>query len=181
MPRIRSIHPGYWTDETIVSVSRDARLLFIGLWNECDDKGAFEWKPVSLKMRLFPVDDLDVVALLGELTRADLVRSYTANGRRFGAVRNFRQYQRPKKPNDLHPMPDSIRDFCARFRTSGEPVGNRFGTNGEAVDHGEGEGEGEGVPPKAPPRPVPHRSKRSKQRGGFAELAEAERRRRDVH
>jgi hypothetical protein len=158
VPRIHSIHPGFWTDEMIVSVSRDARLFFIGLWNECDDKGAFEWKPVSLKMRLFPVDDLDVVALLGELTRAELVRSYTANGRKYGAVRNFRHYQRPKKPNDLYPMPDAIRDFCGRFRTSGEPVGNQFPTNGEGVTPGEGVGGGSSkgdtpfasLPPKQP-------------------------------
>src|SRR5215469_1917370 len=127
MPRIRSIHPGFWTDEAVVSVSRDARLLYIGLWGQCDDKGAFEWKPVSIKMRLFPADDLDIAGLLQELARAGMVRSYAAEGRKFGAIKNFLKFQRPKKPNDIHPMPDAIRLFSKGFPTGSPPVGNRSG------------------------------------------------------
>jgi hypothetical protein len=29
-----------------------ARLLLIGIWSEADDRGVFEWKPATLKMRL---------------------------------------------------------------------------------------------------------------------------------
>ena len=32
MARIRSIHPGIWTDEAFVELSALARLLYIGLW-----------------------------------------------------------------------------------------------------------------------------------------------------
>lgn len=41
MSRIRSIHPGLWTDEAFVSLSPMARLFLMGLWNECDDMGSF--------------------------------------------------------------------------------------------------------------------------------------------
>lgn len=33
------IKPEFWSSETLMRVSRDARLTFIGLWNFCDDYG----------------------------------------------------------------------------------------------------------------------------------------------
>ena len=57
MARIRSLHPGQWTDEAFVAVSPLARLLALGLRNEADDEGVFPWKPVTLRMRLLPADN----------------------------------------------------------------------------------------------------------------------------
>ena len=34
MPKIRAIHPEFWTDEKVVEGSPLARLLFIGMWND---------------------------------------------------------------------------------------------------------------------------------------------------
>lgn len=109
--RIRSIHPGFFTDEALVSVSMSARLLFIGLGVEADDKGVFEWKPLTIKMRVFPADSIDVNALLAELEDVDAIRSYEMNGRKYAAIRNFRRFQKPKTPNDIHPMPDDFRNY----------------------------------------------------------------------
>lgn len=120
MARIRSVHPGLFTDEAFVSLSPMARLMLIGLWTECDDKGAFEWKPVSLKMRLLPADNADATALLAELETADTVKKYTVDGREYGAVRNFGKYQRPKKPNSLYPMPDEFRTYARSGGSSSE-------------------------------------------------------------
>jgi hypothetical protein len=149
MPRIRSIHPGFWTDEDVVSISRDARLLFIGLWNQCDDHGAFEWKPVTLKMQLFPADpEVDIVALLAELTRVNLVRAYLSGGRKFGGVRNFRRYQKPKKPRAKYPMPEAISvysDGDTKSAASSEPVPHRSGTPSP------GKGKGRGSRSRSPP------------------------------
>lgn len=125
MARIRSIHPGLWTDEAFVSTSRDARLLFIGLLNECDDQGAFEWKPRQIKMRLCAADDVDVATVgrwLEELADANLMKHYTANGADYGAVRNFKEWQRPKKPNRLHPMPPEFRTYSGPKDISSEPT-----------------------------------------------------------
>lgn len=112
MSRIRSIHPGLWTDEAFVSLSPYARLLFMGLWNECDDKGCFAWSPLQLKMRVLPADNVDAAALLAELEAADCVRAYEVGGKRYGAVRNFVKFQRPKSPNDIHPAPAEILVFA---------------------------------------------------------------------
>ncbi len=159
MARIRSIHPGLWTDETYVSLSPFARLLFLGIWNECDDMGSFEWSPVKLKMRLLPADSVDAVALLDELAEAGCIMAYEAGGKRYGAVRNFCQYQRPKKPNSTYPQTEAVRNWVnieARStrdggeldtpsatvsgeltppsaKTSGEPKPRKRGASGEAV------------------------------------------------
>lgn len=111
MARIRSIHPGFFTDERMVSVSMAARLLFIGIGVEADDKGIFEWKPVTLKMRIFPADNADVSALLAELEAAGVVRNYEMEGRQYGAIRNFRRHQRPKTPNNVHPITPDIGNY----------------------------------------------------------------------
>lgn len=121
MARIRSVHPGLFTDEAFASVSMPARVLFIGIWTECDDFGAFEWKPIGLKMRLMPVDNVDVAALLAELVAANMVRQYANDGRQYGLVRNFCRYQRPKKPKAAHFIPIEFRTYVGSEPTSGEP------------------------------------------------------------
>lgn len=113
MARIRSIHPGFFTDEDLVSVSAHARLLFLGIGVEADDKGIFEWKPITLKMRLFPVDNVDIEALLSELEAVNAVRQFEIEGRKYGAIRNFRKFQRPKTPNDVHPITSELRTYVS--------------------------------------------------------------------
>lgn len=120
MARIRSIHPGFFTDERLVATSIAARMLFLGLGVEADDSGIFEWKPLTLKMRVFPADNLDVPSLLSELVAADAIQEYDMNGRQYGAIRNFRKYQRPKKPNSVHPMTPEIGIYVALTEASSE-------------------------------------------------------------
>jgi hypothetical protein len=134
MPRIRSIHPGIWTDEDFVAVSMASRLLFIGILNECDDQGVFIWKPAQLKMRVLPSDDVDVASLLHELSKAGFIQRYAVNGSTYGAVRHFREFQRPKKPNAVHPITAEMRAFAGtKSEHSCPPVGNSGVTGGEAV------------------------------------------------
>lgn len=157
MARIRSIHPGLWTDEAFVGLTPFARLFFMGIWGECDDNGSFEWSPLKLKMRLLPADNVDAAALLAELETAAAIKRYTVEGRSFGAVRNFCRYQRPKKPNSVYPQTDEVRDWVGSEARStrdgseqagastsasseadaastvhdGEAVGNQLPTGGE--------------------------------------------------
>ncbi len=121
MSRIRSVHPGFFTDERMVETSMGARMLFIGLGIEADDKGIFEWKTLTLKMRIFPADNLDVGELLSELLAADAVRNYEIGGRHFGAIRNFRKFQKPKTPNDIHPITDEMRNYVGLTEPTSEP------------------------------------------------------------
>lgn len=150
MSRIRSIHPGLWTDEDFVSLSAYARLMLMGLWNECDDKGIFEWKPLTLKMRLLPADNVDAAELLNEIAASGAVKKYDLSGKSYGAVRNFGKFQRPKKPNDIYPATAEILAFCcvSSEPSSDEPatVPNQFPTSGEIapqMEDGGGKGKEE--------------------------------------
>lgn len=128
MSRIRSVHPGLWTDERFVSVSPLTRLLFIGLWNECDDQGIFEWSPLKLKMRLLPADNADAPDLLAEMEQAGVIMRFSVGDKAFGAVRNFTRFQRPKKPNSVHPITPLAKAFAAG---TSEAVPNQFSTGAE--------------------------------------------------
>jgi hypothetical protein len=163
MPRIRSIHPGIFTDEAFMSASAQARLLIIGLWCEAWDDGVFEWKPLTLKARLFPVDSVDMKALLQELQDLRFVTRFSSNDREYGAIRNFQKYQRPKKPNSSGALPNSLASYVSASGTGSETVGNQFGTGGEnspQMEDGGGRGEEEeeeqhSVETPAPPERKP--------------------------
>lgn len=146
MARIRSIHPGLFTDESFVSCSPLARLLVLGLWTEADDQGVFEWKPVTLKMRLLPVDGADVAALLAEIAGQNIAKQFEANGKLYGAIRNFRKYQRPKSPSAIHPLPAELRSYVAISEMVGDepaPFPQKSEITPQMEDGGGREGEGE--------------------------------------
>jgi replicative DNA helicase len=104
--------------EAFVGLTPYARLLFMGIWTECDDMGSFEWSPLKLKMRLLPADNIDAAELLAELQAAGAIMSYEVDGKRYGAVRNFCQYQRPKKPNSVYPQTEAVRKRPCSARAS---------------------------------------------------------------
>ncbi|MFK3965698.1 hypothetical protein ACI2KT_19045 [Ensifer adhaerens] len=138
MSRIRSIHPGIWTDEAFMSLSAYARLLLMGIWTEAFDDGVFEWKPLTLKARIFPVDAVDVNELLLELVHANLIARMESHPKKPGVIRNFQRYQRPKKPNKSHMMTEDWLDYVGAKGTDApsdddgsEPVPNQFGTDTE--------------------------------------------------
>lgn len=118
MARIRSIHPGLFTDEAFVSLSPAAQVLWIGLWCEADDQGVFEWKPTMLKMRILPASTALIDPLLAELEDANCIRAYSAAGRRYGVIRNFVRHQRPKSPKEVHPLPPELLNY-AGFTAAG--------------------------------------------------------------
>lgn len=131
MARIRSVHPGLFTDEAFASASMSARMLLIGIWTEAWDDGVFEWKPLTLKMKIFPVDNVDVPALLSELEGLGFFRKFDVDGKPYGAVRNFCKFQRPKTPNSSRVLPDDFRTYVGLPPASSEPLPNHFGNASE--------------------------------------------------
>lgn len=116
MARIRSIHPGLTTDEAYMTMTMACKAAWPLMWTECDDRGLFEWKPIVLKARIFPADAVDFVEILAEMERLGCIRRYEIDGRSFGAVKNFCQYQRPKHPSYRYPTTGVDMDFIA-FKT----------------------------------------------------------------
>lgn len=63
MARIRTIKPEFQNSQSMGRVSRDARLLFIELWPQCDDAGRIRANSRMLASILFPYD-LDAQGLI---------------------------------------------------------------------------------------------------------------------
>ncbi len=103
MPRIRTIKPQFWLDENLGKLPRDVRLLYIGLWNLCDDTGVFEYRPERIKVQLFPYDiDLTgdtVLSWLEQLCKTGDVLKFGSNGYSYGFIPTFSKHQEIKKPS----------------------------------------------------------------------------------
>lgn len=119
MARIRSVKPEFWTSEQVMDVSRDARILFIGMWNFCDDAGIHSANEKRLKAEVFPADDLtssDVRRMVDELLRAGLLAEYEVGGQRFWIVTGW-HHQKIDQPTFKHPGPDGrVPDGAPRRR-----------------------------------------------------------------
>lgn len=113
MTRIRTIKPTFWTSQTLARVSRDARLVFAGLFNEADDEGRLPDSPKRLAGAVFPFDD-DVTAewmsdRLTELASVGALVRYEVGGSRFISIPQFNKHQvinRPR-PSAIPPPFDS--------------------------------------------------------------------------
>lgn len=83
MARIRTIKPEFWTSEQVMECSTNARLLFIGLWNFCDDAGRMAASSKRIKASVFPSDDFtadDVRRMIVELSSNGLIGLYVVDG-----------------------------------------------------------------------------------------------------
>ncbi len=110
MGRIRTIKPEFWVSEQIGNLCRDARLLFIGLWSFCDDRGVHPAKPRTLKAEVFPMDDVtvdDIDRWIRELVDAELITEFQANGSSYWHVIKWAKHQRIDRPTNRHPAPPS--------------------------------------------------------------------------
>ncbi len=101
MARIRSIKPGFFTSEDVSPLPFRARLTWIGLWTHCDDQGRAKDNTKLIKAAVWPLDAVTLGEIEEDLaTLADhgrIVR-YEVDGKRFLAVTNWSDHQRPNKP-----------------------------------------------------------------------------------
>jgi hypothetical protein len=118
MARIRSIKPEFWADRKLARcASRDARLLYIALWNIADEHARLNGDPVWIKGQVFPYeDDIDaavVAKLLDELASPELgaVVGYEAGGDPYLFLPKLARHQRlePAKVDSRLPAPRAPR------------------------------------------------------------------------
>ncbi|MEV2277817.1 hypothetical protein AB0I72_19755 [Nocardiopsis sp. NPDC049922] len=170
MPRIRSVKPEYWDDRKLArSVSRDGRLLYIGLWNHADEHSRVQGDPRFIKGRVFPYDDdLDetaIAALLDELADAGRIVRYTVDGDPYLVLPTLSRHQRleaAKVPSRLPSPADADPEPPARGRADeSEPRADESARGesdiGDALNHSESgaegtsrEGEQDPHPPETP-------------------------------
>lgn len=102
MPRIRTIKPQYWDDLKIAKLSRDARLIFIGMWNFADDNGVIVADATWLKSKILPYDQLPVGQFqkwIQDIINAKLLIPIKNRGEDFFHVRGFTKHQVINRPN----------------------------------------------------------------------------------
>lgn len=108
MARNRMIKVEFWVDEKLGTVSRDARLLFICMWNMADDSGNLLYSAQRLRVQAFPYDNLDndvVTSWVDELVEIGVVAPYSVNGKDFLAIPKFGDHQKINHPSDFrHPQ-----------------------------------------------------------------------------
>jgi len=110
MSRIRTIKPEFWTSEQVISCSPLARLLFIGLWNFCDDNGVHPASHVRLRAEVFPSDVCspdNMKGCIDELIANDLLHEYVVEEKTYWIVTGWKKHQRIDRPTYRHPLPQS--------------------------------------------------------------------------
>ncbi len=166
MPRIRSLHPSFWTDDKVAELPPMGRLLFQGLWRYADDEGRLKDNPRQLKAEIFPYDRVSaeqIAKWIQRMVDLPLVQRYAINGTTYLQIIHFHRYQKPDKPSPskLPPPPDSEKPISPNNRgvvgedspTGSEVLGYGVGKGegrGEGIGNGIGNGEGVVVPPVVP-------------------------------
>lgn len=111
MARIRTVKPTIWGDARFASLSRDARLLAIGLISNADDAGRFIANPTWIAGTVFPHDDLNIKTVQrwrDEIVACGLIQLYRVGGREYGWFPKWAKHQRINRPqpSTLPPPPD---------------------------------------------------------------------------
>lgn len=135
MARIRTIKPDYWTSNQVMDCSPLTRLLFIGIWNFCDDKGRMTVTPKKLKALIFPSDVMalgDIRRMIDELSDTNLVTLYTIEDVEYLQVNGW-YHQKIDRPNISRlPDPDgTLDDPSTKAREQSLPEGK--GREGKVV------------------------------------------------
>lgn len=164
MARIRTIKPEFWTSEQVMQCTPLSRLLFIGIWNFCDDGGNHPLSAITIKALVFPGDAIaveDIRRMLDELSASGLLSFYSASGKQYLHVNGW-QHQKidkptmkfpafsPKQPPRNHDNPDcnegmrgagDVVDDAPAIGSEG--LGEDSASSSVGLDHGrEGEGKG---------------------------------------
>jgi hypothetical protein len=145
MPRIRTVKPAYPKNRKVRSVSRDARLLNIHLWNLADDEGRLQELPQWIIGEVFPTDEDVTPELLrewlGSLHDAGLIVRYEVAGERYIQCQNFTEHQVINKPRESEiPAPDA-----GKVDSSTTPVVLPEDSHPEREEEREGNGRGKGT------------------------------------
>ena len=99
--RIRTIKPQFWGSHDTARLSRDARLLFIGLISMADDEGRFLASSAAISGYVFPNDEIPAKKLrewVNELADVGVIHLYNIQGVSYGQIPTFRTHQRISHP-----------------------------------------------------------------------------------
>ena len=154
MARIRCIKPEFWDDQKMALLSRDARLVYVGLWSQSDDHGACRANPTFLKNKIFPHEEIPIEQFSGwlkELKTLKRIKPFSMNGENYFYLPHFKDHQKISHASKMrYPSPPSMfftrktpEDSGKTPEDSGKtPVGK--GGEGDINIKGKGRGKGPG-------------------------------------
>ena len=153
MARIRTIKPKFWDDTKIGRITRDARLLYIGLWNFSDDIGVVIGDSIWLKSKIFPYDQIQIQQFekwMNELVINGFICLLSYKEERFIYLPSFTRHQVINKPNyeDLN-VPKSLIDNIKNEITEQSRNNTVSFTEQSVLIIGKGNGDGD-IPPVVP-------------------------------
>lgn len=129
--RIRSVKPEFWRSDDIAALSREQRLLFIGLWSYVDDNGVGIDDHRLIASDLFPLDEDQnetrefVRESLASLSKGSLISRYEVGGKRYLHISTWKNHQRVDNPNKprfpLPPEPPTSDDTEERQSDARDP------------------------------------------------------------
>lgn len=142
MARIRSIKPEFWTSEQIMECAPTTRLLFIGLWNFCDDHGRHPLATKQLRALIFPSDDFtneSVRGMIDELASNGLISIYVVDGKEYFQVTGWQHQKIDKPQSPKYPGPIAERSENDQRTVSTDRKGEGRGEGkGSAEPNGSG-------------------------------------------
>lgn len=113
--RIRNIKPEFWRSEDIKRLSREDRLLFVGLWSYVDDNGVGIDDHRQIAADLFPIEDdpIEVREFVREglqrIAGGSLCTRYEFDGKAFLFINSWAKHQKVHNPNKArYPLPNGI-------------------------------------------------------------------------
>jgi hypothetical protein len=116
MARIRTFKPEFLRHEELQAlesknVGKYPMFVFMGLWSVCDKQGVFPWKPLSLKLDIYPFLDYDMEETLNILFESGFIQKFKDGNDFYGFVVNFEKHQRitglEGKNPAKYPKPDT--------------------------------------------------------------------------
>lgn len=102
MARIRTIKPEFWDDLKLSKITRDSRLLYIGLWNFSDDLGVIIGDSLWIKSKVFPFDQIQMQQFdkwIEELVKNGFISQFSHKGEDFYYLPNLTRHQVINRPN----------------------------------------------------------------------------------
>ena len=122
----RLLDPHIWESPSFNNLSRDARLLFIGLITSGDDEGYFRADSASLRRSIFGFDDMkkdDVILLLKEIqTKINSIHFFKEKNEAFGHFINWNKYQLLRKDRIIASLRPKCQPCENQLTTKRQPM-----------------------------------------------------------
>jgi hypothetical protein len=150
--RLRTLKPGFFTNDELAEIPPLGRLLFAGLWCMADRAGRLEDRPKKIKAQILPYDDCKIEALLDALAKRGFIVRYAHEGAPYLQITNFLKHQNPhvKEAESTIPAPD---EHSASTVLAGKPSDASNRTSTPSIgDLSLGSGEGD-APERAADEP----------------------------